>query len=122
MYNSFYKNLIVPDTTVVNLSILEKFQNSFSPDFIGKFNDACHLVYPLRKKCVLNNANWQGILQFFDNLFIKKYCIHPLPKNKVHLSHSNAFSPILTTLHFSSPISDITSRISALLIVIPIIT
>lgn len=24
-----------PDGTVVNLSILEKFQNSFSPDFIG---------------------------------------------------------------------------------------
>ena len=24
MYNSFYKNLIVPDTTVVNLSILGK--------------------------------------------------------------------------------------------------
>ena len=23
------------DATVVNLSILEKFQNSFSPDFIG---------------------------------------------------------------------------------------
>ena len=23
------------DSTVVNLSILEKFQNSFSPDFIG---------------------------------------------------------------------------------------
>ena len=35
MYNSFYKNLIVPDTTVVNLSILEKFQKSFSPEFIG---------------------------------------------------------------------------------------
>ena len=29
------ENLMVPDTTVVNLSILEKFQNSFSPDFIG---------------------------------------------------------------------------------------
>ena len=27
--------IIVPDTNVVNLSILEKFQNSFSPDFIG---------------------------------------------------------------------------------------
>ena len=27
--------ICVPDTTVVNLSILEKFQNSFSPDFIG---------------------------------------------------------------------------------------
>ena len=26
MYNSFYKNLIVPDTTVVNLSILENFR------------------------------------------------------------------------------------------------
>ena len=25
----------IPDSTVVNLSILEKFQNSFSPDFIG---------------------------------------------------------------------------------------
>ena len=24
-----------PEPTVVNLSILEKFQNSFSPDFIG---------------------------------------------------------------------------------------
>lgn len=27
--------LKVLDSTVVNLSILEKFQNSFSPDFIG---------------------------------------------------------------------------------------
>ena len=33
--SSLEKKFIVPDTTVVNLSILEKFQNSFSPDFIG---------------------------------------------------------------------------------------
>ena len=26
---------LVPDINVVNLSILEKFQNSFSPNFIG---------------------------------------------------------------------------------------
>lgn len=30
-----YEIRIPPGTTVVNLSILEKFQNSFSPDFIG---------------------------------------------------------------------------------------
>ena len=33
--NKVNKNLRVSGTTVVNLSILEKFQNSFSPDFIG---------------------------------------------------------------------------------------